>query len=608
MNRKITRYTWLIGLLGIVSLVDAGAQAETQQTRQVTVIQDMAPVGLTFGQTLRYTFLPAERRSSNQGFGPWEVTLARVLDADGSVLAEKEAPAVAAGQFQSFDFDRDQINAPGEPGTGRLQARLEVTLLTLWPRTGSEPQQSILETFADAAEVIDNFSGRTTVSFSGGMNKIILDDSSGAEHLNPRTFQIISAGNETVLGIVPGESLFVSALNGANPESRERAEPVSVQVEAYDEDGNVIGESDAVEIAPGEFRTIRFNYRDLRMTGEPYTGRKQARIRMFSLIDRARLSPVAATFETVDDVTGKTNSLQLPMQAAAMNAVTGQSSNTADNGLVTFRNLNSIGLVPGESLVATLFSEFEPGQAGKPTIGRPVIFTYTISNASGDTILQRDLEISANELRSIRVAYDELAMAGEAGTGRKQVGIQLRPQPLSGIGYRAVATLELVDSTGGTRVAVDGMSNTVAFAEIYNSPDDGDGDDWLVGIAPGQSLRFSASNAGGSDAGGERTEPISIEVKVYDKDGNVIGGSDVVEIPPGQFRTVRLAYDDLATLGEPGTGRKEIRTKPLWGFRSRDRLVPVTESLEIVSDGTGRTTVSDGSVRFVNSSAIRSFP
>src|SRR5512144_1088944 len=35
--------------------------------------------------------------------------------------------AVLAGQFRSCDFNRDAISAGGEPGTGRLQLRAEIS-------------------------------------------------------------------------------------------------------------------------------------------------------------------------------------------------------------------------------------------------------------------------------------------------------------------------------------------------------------------------------------------------------------------------------------------------------------------------------------------------
>jgi hypothetical protein len=287
MNHKITHCKLLIGLLVLISLAGSGAQAQ-DQTRQVTVIQDTAPVGLIYGQTLRYTWAFITRPLHNREFEPLRIRV-RLLDADGSVISQEEAAAVGAGQFQSFDFNRDLISLAGEPGTGRLQTRLEATLVVIQSRTGSVLEQSILQTFANAVEVIDNSSGRSTVRFSGTKGN-----------------QIISAGNDYLIGIVPGQSLRVSAAIADNPGSSE-AEPINFKLRAYDRAGNVIGESDEVEVPRGQFRTIRFNYEDLRVTSEPGTGRKQVRLRMFAIVDRTHLSPILASFETVEDSTGKTS-------------------------------------------------------------------------------------------------------------------------------------------------------------------------------------------------------------------------------------------------------------------------------------------------------------
>ncbi|HEV8487020.1 MAG TPA: hypothetical protein VGV87_25975 [Blastocatellia bacterium] len=77
-------------------------------------------------------------------------------------------------------------------------------------------------------------------------------------------------------------------------------------MKAYDKYGDVIGESDVVEILQNQFRTVRFNYEDLRIASEPDSGRKQVRIRMFSIIDRAPVAPVLTSFEAVDKSTGRT--------------------------------------------------------------------------------------------------------------------------------------------------------------------------------------------------------------------------------------------------------------------------------------------------------------
>ena len=115
---------------------------------------------MTRGQTLRYTWANLnDPDPQKREFEPLLIKV-KLFAADGNVIAQAEAPAVDAGKFQSFDFNRDQINLPGEPGTGRLQVRLEVTVFGRIEAV--TVKQRVVESFDDAAEVIDTLTGRTT--------------------------------------------------------------------------------------------------------------------------------------------------------------------------------------------------------------------------------------------------------------------------------------------------------------------------------------------------------------------------------------------------------------------------------------------------------------
>ena len=114
----------LVGGMATTLRVDAQAQ----QTRQITILQEMAPVGIAFGQTLRYTWANTMQPDATAAFEPLRVA-ARLFADDGSVLAQAAAVAVGAGEFQSFDFARAGMDASGDPSTGRLQMRVEVTIV-----------------------------------------------------------------------------------------------------------------------------------------------------------------------------------------------------------------------------------------------------------------------------------------------------------------------------------------------------------------------------------------------------------------------------------------------------------------------------------------------
>ena len=153
-------------------------------------------------------------------------------------------------------------------------------------------------------------------------------------------------------------------------------------------------------------------------------------------------------------------------------------------------------------------------------------------------------------------------------------------------------SFELINDTGETSVSGDMIG-------WYTSPNtnnhsSGQGNDFiisgfgndLIGIVPGESLLFTARNMSKPD---ETGEAISMQLKVFDKNGDVIAVSPVVEIPPGEFRTVGFSHEDLPTSEAPATTRNHFLTTPLWGVGYRVRVLPVAGSLEIVNNSTGRT-------------------
>ena len=160
---------------------------------------------------MRYTW--ANFNDPDPGTRKFEPARIRVklLAVDGRVIAEAEAAAVGVGEFQSFDFNRDEISLPGEDPHGRLQTLLESTVSGHTRNGTVDLKQAILETFDDGMEVIDNFDGRTIVGLSS------VNDTHGRPFLNPEAFQILSAGKNNLIGIASGQRLRVSVLNPAAP-------------------------------------------------------------------------------------------------------------------------------------------------------------------------------------------------------------------------------------------------------------------------------------------------------------------------------------------------------------------------------------------------------
>jgi len=114
-----------------------------------------------------------------------------------------------------------------------------------------------------------------------------------------------------------------------------------------------------------------------------------------------------------------------------------------------------------------------------------------------------------------------------------------------------------------------------------------DGQTGLVGLARGDMLRYTAFNPPTSESG-QTNLPISLRLRIFDEHGDVVAVSPEVVIPPNQFRWVDFSYDDLPITAD-STGRKQIRTMPLWGLRARPRIL-VSTSLEISNSTTGAGT------------------
>ena len=262
--------------------------------------------GLSRGQTLRYTWANSnDPDPRNRKLEPSRIRV-RLLAPDRTVIAQTESPAVDPGQFQSFDFNRDEINLPGEDPTGRLQTLLEATVIGQLKFHHVILKQGILDTFDDAMEIIDNGGGRTTVGSGGGVNGLILNDSPGKEYHNPKSFQIISAGKDRSIGMVPGQTLRVSALNP--PSARgDDGERLNVQVTLLLSDGQVIAQSDEITLEPGQFHFFEFKRADLPLAGES-GGRLQVHARV--IWDKLRLRrEFPSLVEIVDESTGKTRAM-----------------------------------------------------------------------------------------------------------------------------------------------------------------------------------------------------------------------------------------------------------------------------------------------------------
>jgi hypothetical protein len=115
-------------------------------------------IGLLYGQTLRINALypgdPADPQRQSVG------ARVRLYDASGVLLAQSAEVIIAPSEFHSFDFDRADIAASGEPAGGRLQLLMileasatDTSSFTLDPKAAGRLVTSL--------ELINNSTGRT---------------------------------------------------------------------------------------------------------------------------------------------------------------------------------------------------------------------------------------------------------------------------------------------------------------------------------------------------------------------------------------------------------------------------------------------------------------
>lgn len=121
------------------------------QTITVGGAQREILIGIAAGETLRVTVL--NPKPLGVDYLPSHVN---VFDANGNLIQSSEL-TIPSGEARSFNFTRDSLPFPGEPGTDRIQLRIE-------PSTGLLMRTSArhLPTDVISFEVIENNSGRTT--------------------------------------------------------------------------------------------------------------------------------------------------------------------------------------------------------------------------------------------------------------------------------------------------------------------------------------------------------------------------------------------------------------------------------------------------------------
>jgi hypothetical protein len=252
----------------------------------------------------------------------------------------------------------------------------------------------------------------------------------------------------------------------------------------------------------------------------------------------------------------------------------------------------SVGLAPDQSLRLTLFNRD----------GAPVRAQARMHHSGGILVGLGDGSVRAGAFHSFVFKRSDMALSGESGTGRLQLSASFHVAlggPRKKIDKLSVS-METISNS-------DGQSNTLFVWEKMPSPSGGSGNDsiksgfgndMMMGIVPGQTLRVTLSNppSFGPEA---RRNPVIGRVKFFDGSGNLIAQSDESVIPPGEFRSFDLDRDALSLPGEMGTGR--LQSRGSWSLIVQDASTRranasgrVAASFESIDNLTGKTEVLSG--------------
>jgi hypothetical protein len=249
---KLITKTMAVAALAAGLLCGAGwLQPVEAQTGDGSVrFVSYASVGIVHGEKVRLTVGNTAKEPGS--IITWTYT---VTNSGGVPLYESKNPNLltATGWFRYSDVSREDLKIEGEPGTGRAEVIVKVTIEA---PAGSNPEDSPV-----SVEVINEATGAT----SGRIPQHEVGHWMGLYH----TFSPEAA----LIGFIPGERLSFTVLNP--PE--EGGTPVRAQAYIYDGIGRLTARTAEVDLRPGQSYTFAFNHEDLPLAGEEGTGRKQVR-------------------------------------------------------------------------------------------------------------------------------------------------------------------------------------------------------------------------------------------------------------------------------------------------------------------------------------------
>jgi len=281
MKRYIARHILMAKLAAFALSALCFLQAPVQAQGTVYIVI-FPSVGLAHDQILSFTlFNPNGAPVRAQSYLSFPGFTGGVTVASGDING---------GAFRSFNVKRSDIHQVGEAGTGRIQLSLSVRL------SSSEAIKQVV-----ASMEIISISDGTSNTFLAAEVIPTAPSSGGGEDV-----LIGGDARDVLMGIPPNHKLRVTILNPPASGSEAPHTYPGGHVKVFSGVGGLLAQSPELVIPPGEFRSFDIGRYALSLPGEPGTNRAQVRIQPSVNSESERPSPVLASFEIVDNRTGKT--------------------------------------------------------------------------------------------------------------------------------------------------------------------------------------------------------------------------------------------------------------------------------------------------------------
>jgi hypothetical protein len=261
--------------------------------------------------------------------------------------------------------------------------------------------------------------------------------------------------------------------------------------------------------------------------------------------------------------------------------------------VIFIHDMAPVGLAHGQSLRITVSGPSLPDQ-GHGTGYKALVCIFIVDGKQ--VARSEEITIPAGGFHSFNFDRNALPLPGEAGTGRLQLRGSLRLSSSEAIG-RVAVSMEIVEVKDGTSHTVLVWEKLPSQARLPGGDIilSGLGNDAMMGIVPGQTLRITLLNppSSGSEAGRQPTA--NGHVMIFSNAGILLAQSGNLVIPSGEFRSFDFNRNALSLPGEPGTGRLQVRAVVegtfTLTFTGQTTRVPLSASWELVDNSTGRTII-----------------